>query len=284
MAAEPEVKVKITADADGVVVATTEASESVKKFGKNVRSLAKEEAAAQQVTDSLADSTEKASEANVRLGRSSKGAADGAGKVGEAIQKQKAAADSGAKATEKLAEMHQKMATTARNAGLVLSLFGVAMNGSSRGNPETQLQAILLAHPTVSGLTPTLAEANPELLRLVRKYLDIYKAFIRPFHREARVYHHTPVLPGADGAGWCVLEYASADRRRAVAGVFRLVNADADEYRLRLRGVDPARRYRITIEPGGLTTAADGLALLQQGLTVRLDTPLSSRLLLCEAE
>ena len=163
-------------------------------------------------------------------------------------------------------------------------LFGVAMNGSSRGNPETQLQAILLAHPTVSGLTPTLAEANPELLRLVRKYLDIYKAFIRPFHREARVYHHTPVLPGADGAGWCVLEYASADRRRAVAGVFRLVNADADEYRLRLRGVDPARRYRITIEPGGLTTAADGLALLQQGLTVRLDTPLSSRLLLCEAE
>ncbi len=37
MAAEPEVKVKITADADGVVVATNSAGESVKKFGRSVK-------------------------------------------------------------------------------------------------------------------------------------------------------------------------------------------------------------------------------------------------------
>jgi hypothetical protein len=45
-------------------------------------------------------------------------------------------------------------------------LFGVCMNGSYRGNPETQMHTILLAHPTVSGLTPSLNEANPELLPL----------------------------------------------------------------------------------------------------------------------
>lgn len=160
-------------------------------------------------------------------------------------------------------------------------LFGVAMNGSHRGNPETQLHAILLAHPTVSGLTPSLDEANPELLRLAKKYLTIYRHFIRPFHRDARIYHHTPVLPGADGSGWCAIENAAADRSRVVAAVFRLVNAAQDEYCLRLRGVDPGRRYHITIEPEGTVMRVEGWVLAQQGLNIRLDTPLTSRLLLC---
>ena len=163
-------------------------------------------------------------------------------------------------------------------------LFGVTMNASYRGHPETQLQLIVLAHPTICGLTPSLAEANPELLRLAKKYVAIYKDFIRPFHREARVYHHTPVIAGPDASGWCALEYVSADRSRAVAGVFRLVNAEADTYTLRFRGLDPGRQYRVTTEPGGLATVTDGFALLEQGVSVRLDTPLTSRLLLCEAD
>ncbi len=161
-------------------------------------------------------------------------------------------------------------------------LFGVTMNGSYRGNPETQLHAILLAHPAVSGLTPSLNEANPELLWLAKKYLAIYRDFIRPFHLEARVYHHTPVLPGADGSGWCAIENAAPDRSRVVAAVFRLVNATQDEFCLRLRGVDPGRRYRVTIEPEGAVMCVEGWVLAQQGLTLRLDTPLTSRLLLCE--
>lgn len=162
-------------------------------------------------------------------------------------------------------------------------LFGVAMNGSYRGNLETQLHTIILGHPAVSGLTPSLAEANPEVLRLTKKYLGIYRDFIRPFHRESRVYHHTPTIPGSDGSGWCILELASANRRRIVVGVFRLVNAGRDEYCLRLRGVDPGLRYRVTTEPDGMVRTLDGHVLSERGLTIRLDTPLTSRLLLCEA-
>ncbi len=161
-------------------------------------------------------------------------------------------------------------------------LFGVCMQGSYRGNVETQLHLIVLGHPTILGITPTLAEANPEVLRLTRKYLTIYRDFIRPFQRDARVYHHTPVIPGADGSGWCVLELAANDSSRIVAGVFRLVNAGQDEYRLCLRGVDPGRSYRVSIEPGGRARSMEGHALAEQGLTIRLDTPLTSRLVLCE--
>lgn len=162
-------------------------------------------------------------------------------------------------------------------------MFGVCMSGSYRGNPETQMHTILFAHPAVSGLTPSLPEANPELLRLAKKYLAIYRDFIRPFHQDARIYHHTPVLPGADGSGWCAIENAAADRSRIVAAVFRLVNAAEDTYYLRLRGVDPNRRYSVTSEPDGAFMRVEGWVLAQQGLTIRLDTPLTSRLLLCEA-
>ncbi len=56
-----------------------------------------------------------------------------------------------------------------------------------------------------------------------------------------------------------------------------------DEYRLRFRGVDPARRYRVTTEPDGMIRTLDGHALCDAGLPLRLDTPLTSCLLLCEA-
>jgi alpha-galactosidase len=162
-------------------------------------------------------------------------------------------------------------------------LFGAIGEGAYRGNAETQLHAAVLAHPTLSGLTPSLAEANPALLDLVRKYVGIYKEFIRPFHRDARVYHHTPEVPGVDGRGWCALEYAAPDRRRAVAGVFRLADAECDTWRLRFRGLDPARTYTVVMEPGSATWSARGIDLAQGGVDMALEAAMTSRLLLVSA-
>jgi alpha-galactosidase len=162
-------------------------------------------------------------------------------------------------------------------------LYGCCMAGSYRGSAEIHLHLLMLCHPTVSGLTPSLAEANPELLGLVKKYFAIYKTFIRPFHRDALIYHHTPTIAGADASGWCALEHVAADRSRAVAGVFRLVNAREDTFVMRFRGLDPARTYRVTSEPGSLVATTSGFTLQEEGLKIRLDTPLTSRLLLCEA-
>jgi alpha-galactosidase len=124
---------------------------------------------------------------------------------------------------------------------------------------------------------------NPELMELTKKYIGIYKNFIRPFHRDARLYHHTPVIPGTEASGWCVLENVANDRTRAVAGIFRLVNTLEDTYLLKFRGLDPGKRYRVTTEPGGLVCEVDGIKLMERGITVRLDTALTSNMLLCEA-
>ena len=162
-------------------------------------------------------------------------------------------------------------------------LCGVALGACYDSSVDMPMHLALLAHPTFSGLTPSLAQANPVLLEVVKKYVGIYKEFIRPFHRQARVYHHTPVIAGADGCGWCALEYASPDRLRAVAGVFRLTNAESDTYRLRLRGLDPSQNYRLTTEPDGLIQEACGSRLMNEGLDIRLEAALTSRLLLLQA-
>jgi len=52
---------------------------------------------------------------------------------------------------------------------------------------------------------------------------------------------------------------------------------------LRLRGLDVSRRYRATFDNSGETCEVDGLTLMKQGITVRLEGGLASELLLFEA-
>ncbi|MDD2710705.1 MAG: alpha-galactosidase [Verrucomicrobiae bacterium] len=156
--------------------------------------------------------------------------------------------------------------------------------GFDPGNTETKMHGIILAHPTLTGLTPALAEANPEFMECVKKYVGIYKNFIRSFHRQAKVYHHTPVIPGGDGRGWCALEYVAADRRRAVAAVFRLVNAEGNVYQMKFRGLNPAFTYRLRFEPGGFFAEEKGFKLQQEGMEIELDNALTSKLILLTAE
>lgn len=159
-------------------------------------------------------------------------------------------------------------------------MFGVVMEGSHLGNLDTQLHVLTLCHPSLSGLTPTLAQANPMLLDKVKLYLGIYKDFIRPFHRQSKVFHHTPVIPGKDSSGWCAMELAAADGTRAVAGVFRLADPAEDDYIFKPRGLAADRLYQIRCLPSDRTWVADGHDLIERGITVRLESPLTSRLFL----
>jgi len=161
-------------------------------------------------------------------------------------------------------------------------MFGVCMEGCFEGNFETQLQLAAMSHMTLIGVTPHLAQANPKAMDTVRKYVQIYKEFIRPMHGEMNVYHHTPVLDGLDGNGWCVLEYAHEDRSKGVTCVFRQSRAPGESYRLRMKGLDRGASYRVRMEPEGQIWKTTGERLMEEGLEVRLDTALSSKMFLAE--
>lgn len=156
--------------------------------------------------------------------------------------------------------------------------------GFSTATYDFQLRQLLFVRPTLAFFHPAGAAWNPLVLERTRRFIRLYKDFVRPFMSSARIYHHTPTLGNPEPRGWGVLELASADRSRAICALFQLADPAQPEHVLRLRGLDAGRRYRVTFDNGGRTIAVDGHVLTHQGLTVRLEAPLTSELLVIEAE
>ena len=103
----------------------------------------------------------------------------------------------------------------------------------------------------------------------------------------ALVFHHTPGIGVLLDAAWCVLEYAAPDHSRGYCGVFSLnqheLSGPAVEYVVRLRGIDYARQYEITLDNSGQSFSVSGHELANVGLTVRIVGSMSSELILYQA-
>jgi hypothetical protein len=157
------------------------------------------------------------------------------------------------------------------------------VRGHQAADIDFQARLLLFIHPTVAFLNPVPSRPNPIQVERVRHMIELYKGFARPYLRDGRIYHHTPVFSGPEPRGWGVLELASRDRLRGMAGLFQLSSPSQPEYVLRPRGLDTGRRYRVTFDNEGSTAEVDGFTLAKQGIVVRVEAPLSSELLLFEA-
>ena len=194
-------------------------------------------------------------------------------------------------------------------------------SGHTTAEFDFQSRLLLFVRPTVGFLYPLGAQPNPLMIARLQRWSALYKDFVRPFMATGRIYHHTPEVSGFDPQGWGVLELASRDGTRAICGLFQLSAPVEPEYLLRMRGLDPTRRYRVTWEnaaahyaagaaahyaagaaahyaagaaadhaagaaadhAAGAAAEIDGYVLMKQGLTVRLEGALTSELLIFEA-
>ena len=152
-------------------------------------------------------------------------------------------------------------------------------SGHTAADFDFQSRLLLFVRPTFGFLHPLGSAWNPQMLARARQWAALYRDFVRPFMATGRIYHHTPEVDGLDPQGWGVLELASADRTRGICGLFQLAAPTQPEYLLRLRGLDAAKRYRVTWDTSGQTCELDGAVLAQQGITVRLEGALTSELL-----
>jgi hypothetical protein len=108
----------------------------------------------------------------------------------------------------------------------------------------------------------------------------LYKLRLRPFIRDAQLYH---VSPRPDGLHWDAMEYWNPAQKKGVVFVFRGTTPDEPEHRFILVGLNPHGRYRLHFEDGSAPDRdASGSDLLQSGLTIHLKNPLSSELLFLE--
>ena len=156
-------------------------------------------------------------------------------------------------------------------------------NGHIVAELEFQWRLLLFVRPTLAFFHPLGASWNPNQLARIRHFINLYKHFVRPFMNTGRIYHHTPAFEGTEPTGWGVLELASRDRRRAIAGIFQLSAPQESEYCLRFRGLDVSKRYLVTWDNSGQTCEIDGFTLMKQGVTIRLEGALTSELLRCNA-
>jgi len=163
-------------------------------------------------------------------------------------------------------------------------ILGAAQDGHERADVDFVMRMGIFGTVTLSGTHPPGAAANPRQFAHVRHAIEVHKRLLRPMLPTARMYHHTPELPGLEPAGWCVWELVSEDARQAAVALFRLAGPGEDEYLLRCRGLDPGATYEVTFDNTGRTARLTGAGLMHDGLTIRLARPMTSELLLLRAQ
>ena len=96
------------------------------------------------------------------------------------------------------------------------------------------------------GISSRVAAWSPELKQRAAENVALPKR-IRRTVAGADVYHLTPPPSRNDPQDWMAIQYVSEGRDRSVLMAYRLRNGAA-ERAWRLRGLDPVRSYRVSID------------------------------------
>jgi alpha-galactosidase len=167
---------------------------------------------------------------------------------------------------------------------ILLRTFGTEVPDlATDGDLDFQLRQVQMSLPIFRGISPSIAEENPLLRAKLRAGVDLYQRQVRPIMRDSLVYHHTPLTPFVSQSPWLVLEYASRDKRRAVATLFRTSSVEDPIYHFVPRGLDLSGHYKVTFQNRGEAVERSGFQLMQDGISVRLETAGTSEMLLFES-
>ena len=119
------------------------------------------------------------------------------------------------------------------------------------------------------GISSRVFTWNDDLVRTAAANVALYKR-LRQVIMGADVYHLTVQPSHDDPSGWSALQYVSPDRKNSVLFAYRLENGAATRV-FKLRGLDPSRTYRVSVD-GEPAPDASGETLSLAGLQVHLDS------------
>jgi alpha-galactosidase len=118
---------------------------------------------------------------------------------------------------------------------------------------------------------------TPEQHVAARQEFALYKEKLRPFIRDADLYH---ISTRPDGIHWDGLEYYDAKRARGLVYAFRGSVQRETTHTFSLYGLDPHGQYRLHFHDGSVPDRTEsGRDLLRKGLHVALAVPNSSELI-----
>ena len=147
-----------------------------------------------------------------------------------------------------------------------------AFRSMSMGAPEWFLDA-----PNGGNESEPWTEAEK---KAVKAAVATYKAKIRPLVRSADLYH---IFPRPDNKVWDGIEYYDPSSGNGVVYVFKPDNPD-DSLKIKLKGLDADRTYRLTFEDGtNPDVSKSGAELINTGVDVTLKGKSVSELIFFEA-
>jgi hypothetical protein len=124
-----------------------------------------------------------------------------------------------------------------------------------------------------------LSRWTPEQQAALKRSVDVYKSWIRPILRDAKVHH---ILPRPDGYHWDGMFYWSQSLKRGTVYIFR-PNNDELYQRVRLKGLVAAQRYKVRSEDRSVQEGVhSGAELMNAGLRVKLPGKYTSDLIYLE--
>lgn len=157
------------------------------------------------------------------------------------------------------------------------------MGCHTAGSLAFHMRNVMTSHMSLNVISPEGAAENGPAMDFVRRSVALYKSFIRPFLPTAKIYHHTPETNACRRDGFCAVEIAAPDGSRGAVAAFTLAVAGETERVLYPRGVNPARRYRVTFDNSGAEAEMRGAEIARGGLRLTLPGSMASELVLYEA-
>ena len=152
------------------------------------------------------------------------------------------------------------------------------------GTLDYHIRNAMFSHMSLNVINPREAAVNVEAMDFMRREVDIYKSFIRPFICESLIYHHSESSDALKRGEPAVLELVSKDRRRGVVGVFSAADSAQEVTVVYPRGLDAGLAYAVTLDNSGARFTARGADLINEGLKVRIPAGMASELILLQAE
>jgi len=110
-----------------------------------------------------------------------------------------------------------------------------------------------------------------------RKAFALYKVKLRPLIRDAQLFH---VSDRPDGVHWDGVQYWDPASKRGAVYAFRGTTENEPEHRFKLSGLDAKTQYKVHFEDKSAPDVVlSGMKLMNEGLEVKLPSPLSSELI-----
>lgn len=122
---------------------------------------------------------------------------------------------------------------------------------------------------------------SPEEHADAKQEFALYKEKLRPFIRDADLYH---ISARPDGVHWDGIEYYDSHRLKGVVYAFHGSAPQESAHTFPLYGLDPQQQYRLHFHDGSSPDRTEsGQDLLHKGISVTLAVPNSSELIFIEA-